>query len=58
MTYNLYWTAQGPTSMGAYLGVLEPEALHFFSTLKALIECPEFLPEGTHSNPSPYSPSG
>ncbi|KAK4039660.1 hypothetical protein C8A01DRAFT_16385, partial [Parachaetomium inaequale] len=46
LAYNLYWTSSGPASMADNLDVLEPESLHFFSALQALLQCPDFLPNG------------
>ena len=49
MTYNLYWTPQGPASMADHLGALDPQSLSFYSAIKELLECPEFLPQGKYS---------
>jgi hypothetical protein len=46
LAYNLYWTSFGPASMADNLNVLEPESMYFFSALQALLQCPDFLPEG------------
>lgn len=46
MTYNLYWTPQGPSLMAAHLDALEPQSLHFFSALRELLECPDVLEKG------------
>lgn len=51
LTYNLYWTPQGPASMADNLGAFDPESLTFFSPLQGLVECPQFLAKGGFSIP-------
>ena len=46
MTYNLYWTPQGPSLMAGHLDALQPQSLHFFSTLRELLECREVREKG------------
>ena len=50
LTYNLYWANSGLMSIADGFGVLEPESLHFFTTLQELLERPSFLPNDKHLN--------
>lgn len=46
LTYNLYWTSYGPASMADNLKSIDQTSLYFFSAVRDLLACPEFLPEG------------
>ena len=43
LTYNLFWVRSGPVF---HQMTLDPETFHFYSALKALLACPNFLPNG------------
>lgn len=49
LTYNLFWTSIGPSSMADNLKSLDETSLHFFNAVKNLLACPEFLPQGIHA---------
>ncbi|KAK1996766.1 hypothetical protein LX36DRAFT_701410 [Colletotrichum falcatum] len=46
LTYNLYWTPYGPTSMADQVGGLAEERLPFYASLERLMRCRYFLPDG------------
>lgn len=46
LTYNLFWTSYGPALMANRLDTLDKESFHFLASLKALLDCPTFLPRG------------
>ncbi|KAK2052717.1 hypothetical protein LY76DRAFT_583010 [Colletotrichum caudatum] len=46
LTYNLYWTPYGPTSMADQSLGLEERSLAFYTPLAKLLSCRGFLPEG------------
>lgn len=46
LTYNLYWVPFGPASMADSLTSIDETSLHFFTAVKDLLACPDFLPEG------------
>lgn len=52
VTYNLYWTSYGPASMADHLSGLDQESLHFFTAVRELLACPDFLTNGTSSSNS------
>jgi hypothetical protein len=46
LTYNLYWVPFGPASMADSLKSIDETSLHFFTAVKDLLACPDFLPDG------------
>ena len=57
LTYNLYWTTFGPTTMADNLSAVDPDSIHFFDALHNLINCPKFLPNGERNFSRSHSPS-
>ena len=50
LAYNLFWTHDGPALMAENFLALDQSSLYFYESLRALLNCRDFLPQGLSSS--------